>query len=91
MRKIDFISTAPNLTIFKTGANQTYLGTSFFLIYLIILLVLAIIYFYDYFSQNNYSFEYTLAKNDTSINENEIIKKINDTDYDFNFSLFFFI
>ena len=91
MRKIDFISTAPNLTIFKTGANQTYLGTSFFLIYLIILLVLAIIYFYDYFSQNNYSFEYTLAKSDTRINENEVIKKINDTDYDFNFSLFFFI
>ena len=59
MKKIDFISVAPNLAIFKTGTNQTYLGASLFLIYLIVLLVLAVIYFYDYFSQSDFSFEYT--------------------------------
>ena len=87
MRKIDFISTAPNLAIFKTGTNQTYLGASFFLIYLIILLVLAFIYFYDYFSQNDYSFEYVLAKNDTSMKENEDIIAISNMEYDYEFYL----
>jgi maltodextrin utilization protein YvdJ len=88
MRKIDFISTAPSLTIFKTGTNQTYLGGSFFLIYLIILLVLLIMYIYDYISQNNYSLEYFLDKNDTSINENEAIKEIQKNGIDLNLSLY---
>ena len=83
MKKIDFISVAPNLAIFKTGTNQTYLGASLFLIYLIVLLVLAVIYFYDYFSQSDFSFEYTFAKNATNISNNEEISALSIKDYDF--------
>ena len=87
MKKIDFISAAPNLAIFKTGTNQTYLGASLFLIYLIVLLVLAVIYFYDYFSQSDFSFEYTFAKNATNILQNEGINELRFKNYDFKFDL----
>ena len=87
MKKIDFISAAPNLAIFKTGTNQTYLRASLFLIYLIVLLVLAVIYFYDYFSQSDFSFEYTFAKNATNILQNEGINELRFKNYDFKFDL----
>jgi len=76
MRNIDFISASPHLKIFKTGTNQTYLGASLFLTYIIILLVLGAVYLYDYFSQNDYSVEYVFDKNNTKLAVNEEIKVI---------------
>ena len=54
MRKLDFISVAPRLSIFKAGANKTDFGRILFLIYILILLLLAIIYIFDYSSRDNY-------------------------------------
>ena len=54
MRKLDFISIAPRLSIFKAGANKTNFGGFLFLIYILILLLLAIIYIFDYSSRDNY-------------------------------------
>ena len=87
MRNIDFISASPHLTIFKTGTNQTYLGASLFLIYIIILLVLGVVYLYDYFSQNDYSVEYVFDKNNTKLADNEEIEAIRNMTYDFIFNL----
>ena len=87
MRKLDFISAAPNLSIFKSGANKTNLGGVLFFIYIIILILLAVIYCYDYINQESYSFEYTLVKNLTKKIENEQAESIANTEVDFLFSL----
>jgi hypothetical protein len=80
MLSIDFISVAPHLSIFKSRANKTNLGGVLFLIYIILLSFFAIIYFYDYFMKENYSYNYTLVKNNTKIYEqaNEMIQRNDD-------------
>jgi len=88
MRKLDFISVAPNLSIFNAGANKTNFGGILFLIYILILLLLAIIYIFDYSSQENYSFEYNLFLNDTKTLQNqEILDATVNQKYDFTFYL----
>ena len=62
MRRIDFISQGPQLSIFKEDANKTNLGGVLYLIYIIVLVLLAIIYFFDYFSNEKYEYDYTLVK-----------------------------
>ena len=62
MRKLDFISGSPQLSIFKEGSNQNNLGGLLYLIYLIVLILLAIIYFADYFGNDRYEFYYTFLR-----------------------------
>ena len=62
MRKLDFISGTPKISIFREEANKTNLGGTLYLIYLIILALLATIYIFNYFSQEKYEFTYTLIK-----------------------------
>lgn len=71
MRRLDFISVAPRLSIFKAGANKTKFGGILFLIYILILLLLAIIYIFDYSSKENYSFESSVVQNDSKTLYNE--------------------
>ena len=62
IRKIDFISGSPQLSIFKEGAYKTNLGGTLFLIEIIVLILLGVIYFVDYFSNDKYQFNYTFVK-----------------------------
>jgi hypothetical protein len=62
MRKLDFISGSPQLAIFNEGANKTNLGGVLYLIYLIVFLLLAIIYIFDFIKKERYEFDYTLYK-----------------------------
>ena len=85
MRKLDFISVAPQLLIFKAGANKTNFGG---ILFILILLLLAIIYIFDYSSQENYSFEYNLFRNDTKTLQNkEVLDATINQNYDFTFYL----
>lgn len=52
MRRIDFISGSPQLSIFKEGVYKTNLGGTLFLIEFIVLILLAVIYFVDSFSND---------------------------------------
>ena len=62
MRRLDFVSGAPQFAIFKEGANKTNFGGVIYLIYIIILVILAIIYLFDYFENDKYEFNYTYIK-----------------------------
>ena len=62
MRNIDFISGSPTLSIFKEGANKTNAGGIIFLIYIIILILLAAAYIYDYVNKDPYEFDHHLVK-----------------------------
>ena len=87
MRRLDFISVAPHLSIFKSGANKTNLGGFLFFIYIIILILLAVVYLYDYINKDNYSYDYTYVRNDTSLSEEKEVEKIMNDDFDFKFFL----
>ena len=87
MRKLDFISIAPNLSIFKTGANKKKFGGILSLIYIIIFISFVVIYIYDYAKQDRYSYEYSYRKNDTKIMEEEQAESIMNTELDFCFLL----
>ena len=62
MRKLDFISEGPHLSIFQEDANKNNFGGILFLIHLIILLVLAIIYISDYVEKDKYDFNYNVIR-----------------------------
>ena len=61
MRRLDFISKSPNLSIFREGSNKTNLGGALYFIYIIILILLGVIYIISYFSDEKYIFNYTLV------------------------------
>ena len=73
MQKLDFIGKSPNFYIFNEGSNKTILGGFLFLVYILIIVLLAIVYFYDFFSNEKYKFTYNLVQ-----------KKFEDADMDKN-------
>ena len=90
MRRIDFISGAPQLSIFKEGAYKTNLGVALFLINIIVFIVLFVFYFVDYFLNDKYQFNYTLFQNEgfnKGSQDVEISSKLN-PDLDYVFYLF---
>ena len=84
MRRLDFISKAPNFSIFKEGANKTNLGGFLYMVYIIIILLLAIVYFYDYFTNEKYQFNYILVKGTKyDIFKNEEMKNMSKTELNY--------
>ena len=88
MRKLDFISASPHLSIFKAGSNKTSFGGTLFLIYLIILAILASFYIYDYTSKEKYIFESNFIKNDTKVKESKQANEIKGMEEDLLFDLY---
>ena len=88
MRRLDFISGSPKLNIFKEGANKTNLGGALYLIYIIVLILLGIIYLFDYFSNDKYQFNYTLVETnlkDQKLREDEKMNSMLNTNLEFVF------
>ena len=70
MRKLDFISRSPQLSIFRESSNKNNLGGVLFLIFIIILILFAIIFISDFAMNERYKFTYTYIKE--SYDENGI-------------------
>ena len=90
MRKLDFISSSPHLSIFKAVSNKTSFGGTLFLIYLIILAILSSFYIYDYTSKEKYTIESNFIKNDrnyTKLKESKQANEIKDMEQD----IYFFV
>ena len=85
MRRLDFISKAPNFSIFKEGSNKTNLGGFLYMAYIIIIFLLAIVYFYDYFTNDKYQFNYTLVKKSLSesLDKNEEMSSMINADINY--------
>jgi len=59
MHSFDFISQSPQVYIFQKSANKTNLGGIFFLIYIIIVIIISLLYLFDYISNDKYTVEYS--------------------------------
>ena len=91
MRKLDFISRSPQLSIFRESSNKNNLGGVLFLIFIIILILLSIVYISDFAMSERYKFTYTCIKetydeNYLSESNLERYQKLEE-DLDFKFSL----
>ena len=75
MRKLDFISSGPQLSIFQEDANKNNLGGTLYLIHIIILIILAVLYIDDYFDNDKYEFNYNYIRD--TYNESEFNNGIN--------------
>ena len=71
MRKLDFISSGPQLSIFQEDANKNNFGGTLYLIYILILIVLVVLYITDYVDNDEYEFNYNYIRD--TFNESEFI------------------
>ena len=85
MRKLDFISEGPNLSIFQEDSNKNNFGGFLYLIHIIILLLLAVIYISDYAGKDKYEFNYTYIKE--KFNESEIIEGFEEENEHLNYEI----
>ena len=85
MRKLDFISEGPQLSIFQEDANKNNLGGVLYLIHIIILILLGIMYIADFIDKDKYEFNYFYIRD--TFNESEIKQGINKDRENLNFDL----
>ena len=76
MHNFDFLSESPKLLIFQKKSKKNSFGGVLTIIYLLIVLLIAIIYIYDYSKNSKYSIIYTYEHE--YLSDNETIKKINE-------------
>ena len=57
MRQLDFLSTSPNIYIFREKTNKTIFGGVLFLIYIIIMISISLMYIIDYLVNDKYIIE----------------------------------
>ena len=62
MRKIDFLSISPQTFIFQKSSNKTTFGGFLTLIYILIILIMAIVYYIIYDINDKYIISYSLYK-----------------------------
>ena len=58
MRKLDFLSNSPQTFIFHKSSNKTRFGGFLTIIYVLFILIMAIVYFYDYYKNDKYIISY---------------------------------
>ena len=54
MQNFDFLSTSPNIFIFRKETNKTIFGGILFLIYIIIMILISLLYILDYTLNENF-------------------------------------
>ena len=85
--RFDFLSNAPKNFIFRNTSNKTNFGGILFLLYIFLVVLIATIYLYDFFTDDDYSIEYT--HNSEILYENTIGKKLKDDRYNPYFDFIF--
>ena len=75
MRKIDFLSISPQTFIFQKSSNKTTFGGFLTLIYILIILIMAIVYYIIYDINDKYIISYALYKKEIDYSN------LNDTRY----------
>ena len=78
MHNFDFLSESPKLLIFQKKSKKNSFGGVLTIIYLLIVLLIAIIYIYDYSKNSKYSIIYTYEHE--YLSDNETIKKMKENE-----------
>ena len=78
MYNFDFLSESPKLLIFQKKSKKNSFGGVLTIIYLIIVILISIIYIYDYSKNSKYSIIYTFEHE--YLSDNETIKKMKENE-----------
>ena len=91
LNRLDFLSNAPKNFIFRNTSNKTNFGGVLFLLYIFIVVLIIIFYLCKFYTDEDYSVEYTY--NEEPISKDEAKLKSNDNRYnpyfDFLFQFFY--
>ena len=79
MHFLDFLNEPPKIYIFQKEKNKTNFGGVLFLIYIIIMLMISLIYIFDYAFNDKYTYEALIFKNYTTNDKTELERINNDT------------
>ena len=85
IRKLDLLSSPPQMHILKEKTNKTFFGGILFIIYIIVMIIVSIIYILDYALNDKYSIRYSLYRDFT--NKEEENNKKEDLNPHLNFTL----
>ena len=85
--RFDFLSNAPKNFIFRNTSNKTNFGGILFLLYIFVVALIATIYLCDFFTDEDYSVEYT--HNSEILEENAAELKLKDDRYNPYFDFMF--
>ena len=69
IRKLDLLSSPPQMHILKEETNKTFFGGILFIIYIIVMIIVSIIYILDYALNDKYSIRYSLYRDFTNKEE----------------------
>ena len=91
LNRLDFLSNAPKNFIFRNTSNKTNFGGVLFLLYIFIVVLIIIFYLCKFYTDEDYSVEYTYYHKILNAEEEEIM--LNTTRYnpffDFKFQFYF--
>ena len=79
LNRLDFLSDAPKNFIFRNTSNKTNFGGILFLLYIFSVVLITTIYLYDFFTDEDYTVEYT--HNRKILDFNEYALKLKDIKY----------
>ena len=85
IRKLDLLSSPPQMHILKEETNKTFFGGILFIIYIIVMIIVSIIYILDYALNDKYSIRYSLYRDFTNKEKNN--NKKEDLNPHLNFTL----
>ena len=90
LNRLDFLSNAPKNFIFLNTSNKTNFGGVLFLLYIFIVILITLFYLTYFFTEEDYSVEYTY--NQEILNNDEKELKLNDSKYNpyFDYSFKFY-
>ena len=90
MHYLDFLNEPPKIYIFQKEKNKTNFGGVLFFIYIIIMIMISLIYIFDYAFNDKYTYEALIFQNYSTIDKTELDRINNDTNLnpyiDLNFS-----
>jgi len=75
IRKLDLLSSPPQMHILKEETNKTFFGGILFIIYIIVMIIVSIIYILDYALNDKYSIRYSLYRDFTNKEEENYQKE----------------
>ena len=78
MRKLDLLSTSPQMFILRKKTNKTFFGGILFIIYIIIMIIISIFYILNYALNDKYTVRYSLYKDFSGNEEEEYNNDINE-------------
>lgn len=87
MRYLDFFSQPPNIYIFHEKKNQTSFGGFIFILFVIFMILISILYIYEYYSNEKFNIEYSRYYSPITSTQRDLFNSNPELNPELNFTL----